>query len=100
MAYLNRLAGGLRGREVAERVGVSEATVSHWRHGRRPPSPSDAVKVAKAFGRPPLEGLVAAGILTEDEAADPGVVRTGIGSFTSVEIAAELLRRAEVRASQ
>lgn len=67
-AYVARVSTGPQ-TDIAKRVGVNQATISRWRTGKE--VPVVATKVAafsRAFGRSPLEGFVAAGMLEEDEA--------------------------------
>ena len=45
-----RLRAGLRRGEVAQRVGVSEATVKGWENGTRAPKASTHAALAKALG--------------------------------------------------
>lgn len=82
--YVRRHAGAAPQHEIAETLGVSDATVSHWKAGRRPPTPRHCVQVANAYGRSVMEALAAAGFITEEEAAGPMVTVAGnsIRDFT------------------
>ncbi|QPE06103.1 helix-turn-helix transcriptional regulator [Microbacterium schleiferi] len=83
---------------MARRVGVPESKVSYWKSGARMPSIAECIQVARAFGRPPLEGLVGAGYLEPDEIADQVVLRPGgLSDVSDVELADELLRRTLAR---
>jgi len=54
-------------REIGERLGISDSTVSRWRWGTMHPTPQQAAAFARAFGRSGAEGLVAAGYLTDTD---------------------------------
>lgn len=97
---MRRIAGDSTGRAIAHHVGVPEAKVSYWRSGSRFPSVSEAINFSRAYGRPPLEGLVAAGFLDADDVAESVVVKNyDIEQFTDTELADELVRRAAARQS-
>jgi transcriptional regulator with XRE-family HTH domain len=94
--WLGQISENARGSDIAKRLRVSESKVSYWRRGERPPTPAESVSVARAYGRSPLEGLVAGGYLDAEELAQVAgvVVRTDIADFSAEELAAELVRRA------
>jgi len=93
--YLQHIAAGLSGREIAVRVGATDAKVSYWKTGRRLPNVAECIQVARAFGRPPLEALIGAGYLDAGDVSDTVTIehRT-IEEFSDTELAQELLRRA------
>lgn len=66
--YLNRHAGSETGREVASKLGVTESNISRWRRGGQTPDVKYVVAFARAYGRPVLEALVEAEVITEEEA--------------------------------
>lgn len=97
-SYLRQITGNASGAEIARTLGVSDSKVSYWKRNERPPTISEAIKVARVYNRPPLEGLVAAGYLADDEVPDHLTVQTpGLGTFTDAQLADELLRRATQR---
>ena len=99
-SYLRDVTAGASGASIARRLGVSESKVSYWKRGERPPTISEAITVAREYGRPPLEGLVAAGYLSPEEVPGQVVVeQKGLGAFTDAQLADELLRRATRRGS-
>ncbi len=96
--YLRSITDDAPGATIARKLGVSDSKVSYWKRGERPPTISEAIAVSRAYGRPPLEGLVAAGYLEADEVPDHVVVQPAVlGSFTDAQLADELLRRAQQR---
>ena len=46
---------GLQQQELAEKMGVSTATVSDWEHGRKKPRYTNLAKLANVLGTDPLE---------------------------------------------
>lgn len=68
--YVRAVSGGVTQREVAEKVGViSQPTVSRWMNDG--PQQADVGNIAafcNAYDRDPIEGFVAAGLLTEEQA--------------------------------
>lgn len=96
--YLRTISDGASGAEIARKLGISDSKVSYWKRGDRPPTISEAISVSRAYGRPPLEGLVAAGYLDEDEVSEQVTVKPAVlGKFTDAQLADELLRRAKAR---
>lgn len=96
--YFRSITGDATGAEIARTLGISDSKVSYWKRGQRPPTISEAIRVSRAYGRPPLEGLVAAGYLDPDEVSEQVTVQPVVlGSFTDAQLADELLRRAQQR---
>lgn len=58
-----------RQQDVAERSGVTQATISRWAGGKATPTnPAKVAAFAKAYGRNVLEAFIAAGMLEEEDA--------------------------------
>lgn len=69
-AYVRTVADGEEQAAIAERAAVSQGTVSRWLSGRYiPDKAAPVVGFARAYGREVLEALVAAQMLTLDEAS-------------------------------
>lgn len=68
--YVLRHKGGDRQIDVAQKTGIKQSTISRWL-GAVPPQPSapHVVAFARAYGVPPVQALVAAGVISPDEAA-------------------------------
>lgn len=95
--YVIGLFDGETVRASASRVGQAASTVSRWRTGAALPEPRQAVAVARAYGRSPLEALEVAGYLTRDELDIP-VERPRalqLRDFTDLELSREIVRRAD-----
>lgn len=90
MEWLREAAGWVSDREIARRVGVSPSSVGRW--ADTPPKVENVVTIARTFGAPVSEALVAAGYVSRDELHTPQAIRN-LGAFTSRELLAELNRR-------
>ncbi|GLZ34835.1 hypothetical protein Lesp02_70220 [Lentzea sp. NBRC 105346] len=73
-------------------AGVSQAIISRWISGQTTPSVENLRPVAHAIGRPLLEVVVAAGILTPEE-AKAKVVHSPAGTLSDEQLLAEVERR-------
>lgn len=95
--YVLAVSGSDSGRVVAAKVGQSESAVSRWKNGTVVPFPREAVAFARAYDRVPVEALIAAGYLTEEEAGltldPPREIK--LRDYTDLELARETLRRVE-----
>jgi transcriptional regulator with XRE-family HTH domain len=82
---------------IAEKVGVDPATVGRWRTGATDPKPRQVVAYARAYGLSPLQALVAAEFLSEEELGmSVGAPKAyALTDFASVDLAEELLARLE-----
>lgn len=78
-------------RAIAAQLGISGTTLAN-RLSAEPPHAPTVVDMARAFGALPVDGLVAAGILTEDEARAGGVA-DGLRAASTRELAEEIVRR-------
>lgn len=67
--HLERL--GLSNAELARTTGLGDSVISKWRRGAAVPDVESCRKIARAFHRPLLEVLVAAGHLEPGEARLP-----------------------------
>lgn len=85
--------GGTNATEIARRVGVNSSAVSRgWRDQGVAPKIPTLVRFSDAYGRPLLEVLVAAGVLTEEQARVK-VVRADLTRIPSDDLLAEVGRR-------
>ena len=100
--YLRAISGDDTGRQIAQKTGNSESAISRWKAGTHVPDPKQAVNVARAYGKNPIEALIAAGYLTHDEASLP-VTRPAalqLQDFSDLELAREMVRRAATEPGQ
>ena len=89
--YVQRIAAYATNKEIAAAAGCDPSTVSHWKNGERPRA-DVVVALARAFNRPPLEGLMVAGYLTENDLEQP-LRQANLNEVSDVELAAEMSRR-------
>ena len=92
--YVLTVSGNAAQREIAEATGIDQSSISRWQRGTTTPRAEAVVAFARAYGRSPVEALVAAGYLESDEL---GVVElttlTGDLSAVSVDSLLSELRR-------
>lgn len=91
--YVRRIAGSLTQAQIAAKMGgVSTSNVGRWLRGEPGiPSAENVIAFAKAFTRPPMEALTAAGYFDPQEWA-PGS-RTPLSEYSNDELMAELRKR-------
>lgn len=84
-------SGNMSNREIAKKVGMTSATF-HRKWTEDAFISDDAIAIARAFDRSPIEALVVLGSLTEEEAqkAERGY---SLSEYTTLELGQELLRR-------
>lgn len=97
-AFLDRLPGSPNDNQISSASGVARSNVGRWRNDGQQPRPSQAVAVARAFGRNPLSALVASGHLNNDalDAIFDGKVISqlmSIDDFDTAFLASEVARR-------
>ncbi|QSL99761.1 helix-turn-helix DNA-binding domain protein [Gordonia phage ODay] len=95
--YLERITGTSSGKQIAHATGVDAATISRWRSGRVRPNAETAVKIARDWNRPPVEALIAAGILSVGEFDQAVQVGRSINDFSDTELVTEIGRRLSLR---
>ncbi|BDD81425.1 hypothetical protein TPB0596_11880 [Tsukamurella pulmonis] len=95
--YVERLIGTDTAQDAARRAGFDKSAFTRWKKGAKA-DPEFAVKLARAYGANVLEALVAAGLITDAEAALREVnpsKRDMLRDLADVELAEEQRRRAE-----
>ncbi|MET0897217.1 MAG: helix-turn-helix domain-containing protein [Mycobacterium sp.] len=93
--YVATITGNAAQKEIAAATGIDQSSISRWQRGGITPRAEAVVALARAYGRSPVEALVAAGYLSSD---DLGVVEltTLTGDLTGASIdslLSELRRR-------
>lgn len=100
--YLSAITDGAPGARIAEKTGIPESTISRWFSGKAEPRPKQVLVVARAYNQHPVQALIAAGYLDEDDVdiqtTEPR--RLQIRNFTDLEMAEETLRRIREGGSQ
>lgn len=93
--YLLELAGpNIKLGDIAARIGIDQSHLTRWKTGYAPGVPF-VVKTAEAYGRPVVEALVAAEVITEEQAELRTVRVTDPSNMTTEELLEELRRRVE-----
>ena len=91
--YLRRITGGQTQAQIAERIGIGRLSVCNWLHGKTRPKAETVIMVARVYRRSPIEALIAASFLTNEEAQAPIELQTSPRQLPAVELAAEVSRR-------
>lgn len=65
--YVKQHAPGQTQGQIAALAGISQSTVNRWLSGSIQPTASAVVAFARAYHRPPVEALIAAGVLSPAE---------------------------------
>lgn len=95
--WIEEISGGnMSNRELAKKVGMTVATFYRkWTEDAF--VSDDAITIARAFGRSPIEALVILGSLTEEEASK-AARGYSLSEYTTLELSQELLRRIQASA--
>ena len=67
--YLRRISGAATQAQIADRIGIGRLSVCNWLHGKTRPKAETVMVVARAYGRSPIEALIAASYLGAEELA-------------------------------
>lgn len=94
--YVERVTNSATQVAIAAAAGVDKATVYRWKAGRSLPKPEIAIRLARAYGRPVAEALVASGAITAEEAAITEVVtQADVQALDNQALVGEIKRRLE-----
>lgn len=89
-----RITDNATGIAISRAAEVDAGNVSRWRNGKGQPSAESVVKLARVFGRPPVEALIASGHLHAGEAAAAVVeIAMSAGDLSNEDLLAEIGRR-------
>lgn len=91
--YVVRVSGTDVQKDMAAGSGISESAFSRWKKGTNVVDAGNVVAFARAHHRAPVEALVAAGYLTETEAAEAIEIERGLKARTDDELLAEIRLR-------
>src|ERR1700730_18796722 len=83
--YVMTVTGNAAQKDIATATGIDQSSISRWQRGTNTPRAEAVIALARAYGRSPVEALVAAGYLSSTEV---GVVEltTLTGDLTAVSI--------------
>lgn len=87
--YVERIAGVVDQKVIAEAAGVTSGQVSRWKKGDKPGA-EPVIHFARCYKRPPTEALIAARFLSEDEAAGIAVLDLSVRGMSSDALASEI----------
>lgn len=65
--YVVTVTGDAAQKDIATVTGIDQSSISRWQRGANTPRAEAVVALARAYGRSPVEALVAAGYLSSDE---------------------------------
>ena len=91
--YLRRISGAATQAQIADRIGIGRLSVCNWLHGKTRPKAETVMVVARAYGRSPIEALIAASYLRAEEVRLPIERRSSPTDLGAEELAAEVRRR-------
>lgn len=94
--YVSRIAEHRQNREIAAMIGVDSSAISRWKTGEQPAF-KNALAFARAFNRPAVEALVAAGYLDVSDAFAHVALYTSIQAVPDEELWQEVHRRWDSR---
>jgi transcriptional regulator with XRE-family HTH domain len=92
-AYVASVIGSDQQKDAAEKTGVDQSTISRWLRNGEPGRAENIVKFARGYGRPPLQALVAAQLLTATEAKQRPTAAPSLADLTDDELLDEVRRR-------
>jgi len=94
-SYVQKVTGGATQTAIAERTGIAQSSVNRWKTVI--PRSENVIAFAKAYRRPPLEALMAAGLVSDEDIELTQVPRD-YAELTAEELVAEMGRiAAEMR---
>jgi transcriptional regulator with XRE-family HTH domain len=65
--YVMTVTGNAPQKDIAGATGIDQSSISRWQRGNTTPRAEAVVALARAYGRSPVEALVAAGYLSSSE---------------------------------
>jgi transcriptional regulator with XRE-family HTH domain len=65
--YVLTVTGNATQKDIAAATGIDQSSISRWQRGSNTPRAEAVVALARAYGRSPVEALVAAGYLSSSE---------------------------------
>jgi transcriptional regulator with XRE-family HTH domain len=65
--YVLTVTGNATQKDIAAATGIDQSSISRWQRGTNTPRAEAVVALARAYGRSPVEALVAAGYLSSSE---------------------------------
>lgn len=91
--YVVRTADTDMQKRMADATGISQTAFSRWKTGQNKPEAPHVITFARAYGRPAVEALVAAGILSDRDASEVIEIHRGLDRLSDDELLAEIRQR-------
>lgn len=98
--YVVRISGTEEQKVIAEKSGIGATVINRWFKERNEPSAKLVVAFARAYSRPPVEALVAAGVIAEGDAASAIEVQRDLRELSDDDLLREVRRRMSHRSQQ
>ncbi|QLY29722.1 hypothetical protein [Nocardia huaxiensis] len=96
LAWRDRVAGGDSERAIAARMGIGNNRVGRHLRESDPPVAETVIDFARAYGVNPVDGLVAAGLINQDEALRAAASEP-LRAASQLQLLDELTRREKER---
>lgn len=93
-AYVERIANKAPQKDIATKTGVDGSSISRWKKGVRPEG-DQVVAFARAYGRTPIEALIAARYIEPDEVGGAIEISISMGEVSDAALLEELASRLE-----
>lgn len=90
--YVEKHAGRVAQKVIAEKAGVDGSSVSRWKEGVKPKG-EQVVAFARAYKRPPIEALIAARYIEPDEVGGAIEISISMGEVSDAALLEELASR-------
>lgn len=91
--YVVRVAATSEQKQIAEKSGIGTTVISRWHQSKNEPSAKNVITFARAYGRPPIEALIAAGFLRPEEAGGQVELYTSLKRVDADALLREIGRR-------
>lgn len=91
--YVQKVTGGASQTAIAERAGIAQSSVNRWKTVI--PKSENVISFARAYDRPPLEALQAAGLVSDEDIALTSVP-IDYAELSDTDLAAEFAKISEV----
>lgn len=96
--YVKKHASADMNSVIARKLAISPSTITRWINGSVHPEPKQAAEFARAYGRHPFEGLIAAEYLTAEDLQGEVSINTAVSldSYSTDALMKEVTERLDV----
>lgn len=92
--WVEQVSGKSVPTQIAQEVGINQSAVNRWSHGGSP-SAESAMKTARRYKKPVLEALIAAELLTAEEARQRPSASPDLSTLSDEALLEQIRRRIE-----